>query len=134
LSLDAAVLSTGFGGAARRFVAACTIAASTTAFAGERILYAETPSPLAASISRAAFAAARTTSAAADEPAARPHASRAEKAAWAYLLVGGCIFIATSPGEKNADGTWSRDGKAEMAAGIGAVGISFALLWDIIGR
>jgi hypothetical protein len=103
---------------------------------GERLLYAESeaPFPLAASVARAAARAARQATAPTDQSAAKTPASWAEKTAWAYLLVGGVIFIVTSPGEKNADGSWSRDGKAEMAAGIGAVGISFALLHDILSR
>ncbi|HEY2906449.1 MAG TPA: hypothetical protein VGJ29_11170 [Vicinamibacterales bacterium] len=61
-------------------------------------------------------------------------ASRAEKLAWAYLLIGGAVFIVTSPGEKGENGRWSDDGKWEMAGGIGAVAISFALLHDILSQ
>ncbi len=74
----------------------------------------------------------------ASAPAAPPPehrgASRAEKLAWAYLLIGGTVFIVTSPGEKGEDGKVSDDGKWETAGGIGAVAISFALLHDILSR
>ena len=133
MSLGACTLSTGFTRRVRRTAAVLTM---TVAFISvdARFLYAETP--LAASLARAARAAGQQPAGerGAAAPPAQHRASWAEKTAWAYLLAGGCIFIATSPGEKNADGSWSRDGKAEMAAGIGAVGISFALLRDILRR
>ena len=135
MSPDTGVLSTGFLRGRARAVAAFTLAGWAIVSANERLLYAEAASPLAASIARAAVATARASQAPADQSTSgRPRASWAEKTAWAYLLVGGCIFIATSPSEKNGDGSWSRDGKGEMAAGIGAVGISFALLRDILKR
>ncbi len=133
MSLAACTLSTGFTRRVRKTAAVATATLAIVS-ADARFLYAET-TPLAASIARAARAAGQQ---AADDTGAgepkKPQVSRAEKIAWAYLLVGGCIFIATSPGEKNANGTWSRDGKAEMAAGIGAVGISFALLADMLRK
>jgi len=135
LSLDTTVVSKGFLRGRARTAAAFALAAWTIAVANDRLLYAEAASPLAESIARAAVATAREAHAsAAPATSSRPPASWAEKTAWAYLLVGGSIFIVTSPGEKNADGSWSRDGKGEMAAGIGAVAISFALLRDILKR
>jgi hypothetical protein len=89
--------------------------------------------PLAASADRLARAEGRQAGGAQPTPPEhRRGASRAEKLAWAYLLIGGCVFIATSPGEKGDDGRWSSDGKWEMAGGIGAVAISFGLLHDIL--
>lgn len=93
--------------------------AGPIAAAADRLARARTPQP------------AGSTSAAS---AGRQAASRAEKLAWAYLLIGGCVFIATSPGEKGGDGRWSSDGKWEMAAGVGAVGLSFGLLHDMLSR
>jgi hypothetical protein len=89
--------------------------------------------PLQDAAARIAWAAARQASTAQPTPAAEG-ASRAEKIAWAYLLIGGTVFIVTSPGEKGEGGKWSNDGKWEMAGGIGAVAISFALLHDILAR
>jgi hypothetical protein len=135
LSPDTGLVSKGFLRGRVRAVAAFILTGWMIAGANDRLLYAEAASPFAASIARVAVATARASHASADEASSgQPRASLAEKTAWAYLLVGGCIFIVTSPGEKNADGSWSRDGKAEMAAGIGAVGISFALLRDILKR
>src|SRR5207244_3079772 len=57
-------------------------------------------------------------------------ASMAEKLAWLYLLVGGSILLAYGPQEKSGS-TWSNDGKAETAAGAGAIVLSFGLLRDI---
>jgi hypothetical protein len=89
--------------------------------------------PVSAAADRLARVAARQSGDAPPAETAERHgASRAEKLAWAYLLVGGCVFIATSPGEKGDDGRWSSDGKWEMAGGIGAVAISFGLLHDIL--
>jgi hypothetical protein len=94
------------------------------------------PTTIEAQAGPIAIAADRLARAQTSQPAgggaARPPVSRAEKLAWAYLLIGGSVFIATSPGEKDADGRWSNDGKWEMAAGIGAVGLSFGLLHDIV--
>jgi hypothetical protein len=89
--------------------------------------------PIAAAAERLARAeAGQPASASTAQPTERHGASRAEKFAWAYLLIGGAVFIATSPGEKDENGRWSDDGKWEMAGGIGAVAISFALLQDIV--
>jgi hypothetical protein len=91
--------------------------------------------PLAAAAERVARVEARQpASASAAQPTEHHGASRAEKLAWAYLLIGGAVFIATSPGEKGENGRWSDDGKWEMAGGIGAVAISFGLLHDILSR
>jgi hypothetical protein len=57
-------------------------------------------------------------------------ASMAEKLAWLYLLVGGSILLAYGPQEKSGS-AWSNDGKAETAAGAGAIVLSFGLLRDI---
>jgi len=138
----------GFAPRWRRAIAVAALAAAMISMADVPLLYAAAD-PLAASIAHAAREAARAgrhepdgappamhrqPDAAATTAVEKRGASWAEKTAWAYLLVGGSVFIVTSPGEKNADGSWSRDGKAEMAAGIGAVGISFALLRDILRR
>jgi hypothetical protein len=90
--------------------------------------------PLAATAERLARADARQPPDGATAPSEHGHVSRAEKIAWAYLLIGGSVFIATSPGEKGGDGRWSDDGKWELAGGIGAVAISFALLHDMLTR
>jgi hypothetical protein len=91
--------------------------------------------PIAATAERLARAEAhQPSSASAAHPREHHGASRAEKLAWAYLLIGGTVFIATSPGEKGDTGQWSDDGKWEMAGGIGAVAISFALLHDILSQ
>jgi hypothetical protein len=91
--------------------------------------------PVAAAAERLARAEARqSASEPAPDPPKRQGASRAEKLAFVYLLVGGCVFIATSPGEKDENGRVSSDGKWETAGGIGAVAISFALLHDILSR
>jgi hypothetical protein len=57
-------------------------------------------------------------------------ASLAEKLACLYLLVGGTIFAVYGPQEKDG-GQWTNDGKSETAGGLGAIGLSFALLRDI---
>jgi hypothetical protein len=134
LSLGASKLSTGLRNAARwcaSLLLATSIASSSLA-----VLYAQTL-PIADSAERIARETGRRAAperVGQAKPDERRGASWAEKAAFAWLLVGGCIMIATSPGEKNSDGTWSTDGKSEMFAGIGSVAISMALLRDILRK
>jgi hypothetical protein len=90
--------------------------------------------PLAVAAERLARAEGAARGAQPTEPEHRRGASRIEKLAWAYLLIGGSVFIVASPGEKGDDGRWSSDGKWEFAGGIGAVAISFGLLHDILTR
>ena len=99
---------------------------------GPRVILSAEAGPITAAAERLARVHARQRDSSKPAPARR--ASRAEKLAWAYLLVGGSVFIVTSPGEKGGDGRWSSDGKWEMGAGIGAVAISFALLHDMLSR
>ncbi len=60
-------------------------------------------------------------------------ASLVEKIACAYLLVGGSIMLYYGPREREK-GQVSRDGKAEAVGGAAAIGISIALLRDIIKK
>ncbi|HTK28985.1 MAG TPA: hypothetical protein VL309_05515 [Vicinamibacterales bacterium] len=135
LSIGRTRLSNGFHAALlSRIVAAGLVAGG---LGGGQRVYADPP-PATPIIDSAVRLAAREAHVrhSRETPAAsgRGGASWAEKSACAYLMGGGVIFVATAGGEKNADGTWSRDGKAEMAGGIGALAISAWLLWDILHR
>lgn len=59
--------------------------------------------------------------------------SLAEKVACAYLLVGGAIMLYYGPKEKD-NGELTRDGRSEAYAGGIAIGISVALLRDILKK
>src|SRR5581483_586513 len=59
--------------------------------------------------------------------------SLAEKIACAYLLVGGSIMLYYGPRERE-NGQLTMDGKSEAVGGAVAIGLSIALLRDIIKR
>lgn len=59
--------------------------------------------------------------------------SLAEKIACAYLLVGGTIMLYYGPKERE-NGQWTMDGKSETVAGAVSIGISIALLHDILKK
>jgi hypothetical protein len=134
LSLGASKLSTSLRNGARRsaslVLAASIVSSSLTVLYAQALPIADSAERIARETGRRA-ASERVAQASPDE---RRGASWAEKTAFAWLLVGGIILITTSPGEKNADGTWTTDGKAEMFAGIGSVAISMALLRDILKK
>jgi len=113
-----------------RVVVCVIVLAAMVWLPGPGVIVSAEAGPIAAAADRLARADARQQSSAG--PAKPRRASRAQKLAWAYLLIGGSVFIVTSPGEKGGDGRWSSDGKWEMAGGIGAVAISFALLHDML--
>ena len=93
--------------------------------------------PIAASALRLAstesYRLERTVQSDAADSGGRGGASIAEKVAFVYLLVGGSIFLVTSPGEK-VDGHWTNDAASETIGGAGAVAISFFLLRDILKK
>lgn len=60
-------------------------------------------------------------------------ASLAEKIACAWLLVGGAIMLYYGPKERE-NGQLTMDGKSEAVAGAVSIGISVALLHDILKR
>ena len=59
--------------------------------------------------------------------------SLAEKLACAYLFVGGAIMLYYGPREKE-NGQLTRDGKSEAIGGAAAIGLSVALLRDIVKK
>ena len=59
--------------------------------------------------------------------------SLAEKIACAYLFVGGAIMVYYGPQEKE-NGQLTRDGKSEAIGGAAAIGLSVALLRDIVKK
>ena len=85
---------------------------------------------LAGSVSPLAAGAQESTAAAAP---ARDGASLAEKIACVYLLVGGSIMLYYGPRERE-NGLLTMDGKSEAVAGAASIGLSVALLHDIITR
>jgi hypothetical protein len=95
------------------------------------------PGAITASIERWAAFEARKASAA-DQAATPPgtegcQASFAEKAAFAFLVVGGSIMLAYGPQEKE-NGVLTRDGKSEVIGGAAAIVLSVFLLRDILNR
>ena len=60
-------------------------------------------------------------------------ASLAEKIACAWLLVGGTIMLYYGPKERE-NGQLTMDGKSEAVAGAVSIGISIALLHDILTK
>ncbi|MGB7220283.1 MAG: hypothetical protein WBD07_15905 [Vicinamibacterales bacterium] len=90
--------------------------------------------PIAASVARIASTESyRLQQPAQGSAGASGGASLAEKMAFVYLLVGGSMFLAISPGEK-VDGEWTNDALSETIFGAGAIGISFWLLHDILKK
>jgi hypothetical protein len=67
------------------------------------------------------------------EPGERTGTSMAEKVACIYLLVGGSIMVYYGPREREG-GVLTMDGKSEVVGGAAAVGISLALLRDIVKK
>ena len=78
------------------------------------------------------IAAGRQADAGADN-ASSGGTSIAEKIACAYLLVGGAIMLYYGPRERE-NGRLTMDGKSEAVAGAASIGLSFALLHDVIKR
>jgi hypothetical protein len=67
------------------------------------------------------------------DPAERPGTSLAEKIACVYLMVGGSIMLYYGPKEREG-GQLTMDGKSEAVGGAIAIGISLALLHDIVKK
>ena len=83
-----------------------------------------------------AEAPARASGAPQGAPPAAPDStgtSLAEKIACAYLFVGGAIMVYYGPQEKE-NGQLTRDGKSEAIGGAAAIGLSVALLRDIVKK
>ena len=66
-------------------------------------------------------------------PAEASGTSIAEKIACVYLLVGGSIMLYYGPRERE-NGQLTMDGKSEAVGGAAAIGISVALLRDIVKK